>query len=138
MIQAGVAKAVQENLPASAAALYAEQSTQRTEYRQTLTVENLVSFLDEKLVLSAAQRAVIAKALAAAWDENWVWQLQWISNGSGFCPTIPDQCVMPHLRDSQRTVWQAIPNRSNRVMYDESQFQTGIMFDDGFDGEGEK
>jgi len=135
MIQESVAKAVKENLPADAAAAYVEQSNERSEYRKQLTVENLVSFLDDKLVLSAVQRAAITKALAAAWDENWISQLQLLTNGSQIFPSIPDQCVVPHLRDSQRTVWQAIPNRNNSVIYDDLQIQTGVNFDDEPDAE---
>ena len=135
IIQEGVAKAVKETLPAETAALYVEQSNQRPEFRKQLTVENLVSFLDDKLVLSAVQRAAITKALAAAWDENWISQLQLLTNGSQIFPSIPDQCVVPHLRDSQRTVWQAIPNRNNSVIYDDLQIQTGVNFDDDPDAE---
>jgi hypothetical protein len=138
MIQDGVAKAVKEHLPAEAAALYVEQSNQRSEYRKQLTIENLVSFLDDKLVLSSAQRSAISKALTAAWDENWIPQLQLMSNGTQFLPSIPDQCVVPHLRDSQRTVWQAIPNRNNQVIFDDLQIQTGVTFDDSPDGEADQ
>jgi hypothetical protein len=135
MIQDGIAKAVKDHLPAEMAAQYAHQSEQRNEYRKHLTVDNLVNYLDDKLVLSSTQRDAISKALAAAWDDNWVSQLQLLSNGNQFVPSIPDQCIVPHLRDSQRNVWQAIPNRNNQVMFDDLQIQSGVTFDDGMDGE---
>ena len=130
-------KPVKENLPADAAAEYVEQSNAASSpsIRKQLTVENLVSFLDDKLVFSAVERAAITKALAAAWDENWISQLQLLTNGSQIFPSFPDQCVVPHLRDSQRTVWQAIPNRNNSVIYDDLQIQTGVNFDDEPDAE---
>jgi hypothetical protein len=135
MIQDGIAKAVKDHLPAEMAAQYAHQSEQRNEYRKHLTVDNLVNYLDDKLVLSSTQRDAISKALAAAWDDSWVSQLQLLSNGNQFVPSIPDQCIVPHLRDSQRNVWQAIPNRNNQVMFDDLQIQSGVTFDDGMDGE---
>ena len=114
---------IKAKLPDSASASYSKELAGRAGQRREMIAENIVAILDKKLVLTADQRDAIGKSLLANLPENQMPQLQILSSDGDSIPAIPENCLLPHLRDSQRTVWQNLPNRA--VQYGFDPFDSG-------------
>ena len=83
-----------------------------------MVVDALLVMLDKRLVLTDDQRRDISKSLLEHFDENWSGSLPMLMSNPQYLPNIPDDCIVPHLRQSQRSVWQSLPNRNVQFGFD--------------------
>jgi len=119
LLDDSIAEVIKAKFPDGASALYSKELDRRRGERKEVIVENIVALLDSKLVLTAEQRDAIGKSLLVNLPDNQMPQLQVLmSDGSGPIPMIPENCLVPHLRDTQRSVWQNLPNRNVQYGFD--------------------
>jgi hypothetical protein len=123
LLDENIAEVIKAKFPDSASASYSKELSSRASQRREMIVENIVAMLDKKLVLTADQRDAIGKSLIANMPDAQMPQLQILSSDGDSIPIIPENCLLPHLRDSQRTVWQNLPNRA--VQYGFDPFDSG-------------
>lgn len=89
-------------------ARYNEEATKRAAVRKKATIRSVVAQLDGYLYLSREQRDKVTQALDTKWREDWEqWLMIWQYGGSYF-PMIPDEHLVPHLNDKQKSVWQGV------------------------------
>jgi hypothetical protein len=123
LLDENIAEVIKAKFPDSASASYSKELASRASQRREMVVENIVSILDKKLVLTTDQRDAIGKSLITNLPDNQLPQLQILSSEGDAIPMIPENCLLPHLRDSQRTLWQNLPNRA--VQYGFDPFDSG-------------
>jgi hypothetical protein len=123
LLDDNIAEVIKAKFPDSASASYSKELSSRATKRREMVVENIVAILDKKLVLTADQRDAIGKSLIANLPDNQMPQLQILSSDGDAIPIIPENCLLPHLRESQLTVWQNLPNRA--VQYGFDPFDSG-------------
>jgi hypothetical protein len=128
MIQEGLLQAAKAHLPASRAARYEEELSRRRDGRKQLAVRNLVARLDRDMVLTALQRAEIAKSLSSHWDDSWGQSLEMFMHDYNFFPPIPDQYVAPFLKDPQKRIWRT--TQRSQVFFGGFGMMGGVMADD--------
>jgi hypothetical protein len=112
-------------LPKEQAALYAEESKKRAEFVKGTFVTNLVTRIDNELILNPEQNDKITKSLSEHWDKSWQPQLEMFVHGMDMWPNVPDQWIRPHLSATQQIAW----GRVNK--------QHGNMFFGGFPADGQ-
>jgi hypothetical protein len=112
MLQQALSEAIKAKFPAETAATYANELTKRNDARKESVVECLVVMLDKRLILTALERREISQALLEHFDETWSGELGILMNNPQYFPQIPDDCLLPHLRDSQRMIWNSLPNKN--------------------------
>ena len=61
--------------------------------------------LDERLVLTAQQRAKLVKSLSANYENSWDQFVEMFGIGGQVLPTIRDESIVPLLDDQQKNVW---------------------------------
>ncbi len=106
LIAAGMADVVKERLSPEQAELYRVESEAKAADFKRAAVGNLVAILDEELSLTAEQRASIAGAMTAKWNDAWCGSPQVLLYGSQYFPSIPDDIIMPALNPTQRQAWE--------------------------------
>jgi hypothetical protein len=119
LLDDNIAEVIKAKFSDGASASYSKELDNRRGERKEMIVENIVALIDSKLVLTAEQREAIGKSLLANLPDSQMPQLQILmSDGSGSIPMIPENCLLPHLRDTQRVVWQSLPNRNMQYGFD--------------------
>jgi hypothetical protein len=105
------------------ARLYRQECDKRAEARKHASVLNLVAALDERLILTAGQRAKLVESLSANNDDSWEQysDILYAYNGQYF-PPIPDKSILPLLDENQKGVWQETTKLNGRVFFG------GMMF----------
>jgi hypothetical protein len=116
-IESGVAKLVEKTLPEEKAAAYKKEAKEREAFRREATVDQLVEQLDEKLILSAEQRAKIASSLSAHWDSKWAPELESFQFGGSYFMPVPGQWVQPELTPAQRIVFDRLNSSSRQIIF---------------------
>jgi hypothetical protein len=114
-------KLMEEELSKSASSLLSpEQQTRlkqelekRSTSRKQMFIDNIVSKLDQDLVLNTQQRGKLVEALSANWKDAWGSSLDMLQNMENMFPNIPDQVVAPILSENQKAVWRRIPKNQN-------------------------
>jgi len=87
---------------------YQEGAARRAAALKKTTIRSVVSQLDGFLYLTREQRDKVTQELDANWQESWEqWLMMWQYGGTYF-PMIPDQHLVPHLSDQQKSVWQGV------------------------------
>ncbi|TWU26011.1 hypothetical protein [Bythopirellula polymerisocia] len=88
---------------------YQQELLSRSNFRRETIVDNIVSTLDKRLVLSSEQAVAVREALLS---DDWVDKspppLHAFLQSAQYIPQIPDKCVMPHLSKSQLTIYKGI------------------------------
>jgi len=102
---------VKTHLSAEQTARYLKEVESRAADEKRAAVLKLVEGLDQILLLSTEQRAKVADALSAGWDESWAPSLQSLMNHGNpyFSCQIPDRVLLPALSPSQARIWQTAP-----------------------------
>lgn len=89
-------------------ARYQEEAAKRAVARKKATLRSVMAQLDGYLYLTREQRDKVTQTLDTNWKEDWEqWMAIWQYGGSYF-PMIPDQHLVPHLNDKQKSVWQGV------------------------------
>jgi hypothetical protein len=114
LLQEGLANALKAHLSPEQLARYQAELEDRAENRKRVTVRNLVSKMEEELILSAAQRDKLYASLYSHWNDAWCQSLELLPVGRPYFPNIPDQYVAPILSEAQKNVWRA----TQKVIFD--------------------
>jgi hypothetical protein len=123
LLDDNLAEVIKAKVSDAAFTSYSDELSKRASQRRQMVVENIVAILDKKLVLTSDQRDAIGKSLLENLPDNQLPQLQVFSSDGDAIPAIPENCLSPHLRESQRVVWQNLPNRG--VQYGFDPFDSG-------------
>ncbi|MGO9112892.1 MAG: hypothetical protein ACLP9L_26970 [Thermoguttaceae bacterium] len=109
---------VEAKLGPEKARLYREECDKRTEARKHAVVLNLVAALDERLVLTAQQRAKLVQSLSASYDNTWEQYCEMFAfNGFQYFPPMPDASIAPLLDETQKRVWEQTMKTNGRVFF---------------------
>lgn len=103
-----LAEALEPLAAPEAFAAYRHGQRLRQERREAAARVAIVSKLDRRLDLTAAQRGAIEADLTEHWDPEWVRELDdrgIIMNNERPCPDYAAACIEPHLREEQRADW---------------------------------
>ena len=96
--------------PDAAAAWRTERDARRQRRAETARI-SIVAKLDEGLDLTAAQRKAILSDLESRWDAAWLCELLdpggFVVNGRRPAPDFAAECIVPHLDERQRKVWDS-------------------------------
>jgi hypothetical protein len=104
-IRKGLAKALQKSLTTEQMTRYTEEAAKRVADRKQAAILWLVARLDGTLYLTADQREKISAAISSQWQEKWENWLAMYQYGDQYFPTVPDQCIVAHLSDDQKSIW---------------------------------
>ena len=89
------------------ARLYRQECEKRVEARKHAVVLNVVAVLDDRLVLTAQQRAKLVQSLSANYQCAWDPLLEELaSSNESSLPSIRDQSIVPLLDERQKIVWE--------------------------------
>lgn len=106
-----IAAAVAPHVPADRLAAYRREDQARLERRAAVARQRIVAKLDEQLELSAAQREAILADLRSGWQPSWIRELDdrggLVVNNHPPAPDYAEERIVPHLDDTQRSVWHA-------------------------------
>jgi len=87
---------------------YQQEAARRAAAVKKTTIRSVVAQLDGFLYLTQEQRDKVSDALDKNWQEGWEkWLMIWQYGGTYF-PMIPDQHLVPHLSEQQKSVWQGV------------------------------
>jgi hypothetical protein len=114
LIQEGLVRVAEQHLSAERGARYREELAQRNQYRKRVTIQRLIEWLDQELILSPMQRIEVATALTAGWDEAWFPTESMLANPERYLSRIPSQTIVRWLEVDQRQLWdQLVRNPAN-------------------------
>ena len=116
-VQRLLAPLVQSKLGPEQAQRYRQECGKRAESRKRTVVLNLIAALDERLVLTAEQRARLVHSLSANYQSAWDQYLQMFSFNVQYLPSIDDESIVPLLNERQKSVWQEIPKQHTQVFF---------------------
>jgi hypothetical protein len=116
-IRAGVAKLVKAELPKEQAEKYAEESKKRAEFHKQAFIEDLVTRIDNELMLTPEQCEKITRSLTEHWDKKWYPQFEMLVNGMQIWPAVPDQWIRPHLSREQQIAWGRLNKQNGNVFF---------------------
>jgi hypothetical protein len=107
----------ESKLGAEKARLYRQECDKRTESRKHAVVSSLVAALDERLVLTAAQRDKLVLSLTPKYDNSWDQYCEMFAYNGQYLPAIPEQSILPVLDEKQKHVWQEISKLNGQVFF---------------------
>lgn len=95
-----------EKLTPEQATRFEAESRKRSEANKRTAIANLVSIMDEELMLSADQRIKITESLTTNWDDTWCSSLMVLIYGHSYFPKLPDKFIVPTLNPTQKKAWE--------------------------------
>lgn len=109
LISRALAAAIAETAGAEPAAAYAAEVAARNERWQRAVVTELVSLLDEEIVLESRQRQEIARVLFEHWNDGMYLAVtgMYVANGRRGFPGLPLKQLLPMLTEPQRQRFKA-------------------------------
>jgi hypothetical protein len=114
LIQEGLVRVAERHLSAERAARYREELAQRSLDRKRVTIQRLIEWLDQELILSPMQRIELATALTAGWDDAWFPTEFMLANPERYLSRIPSQNIVRWLEVDQRQLFdQLVRNPAN-------------------------
>jgi hypothetical protein len=108
---------VEAKLGPEKARLYRQECDKRAEARKHAVVVNLVAALDERLVLTAGQRAKLVESLSAKYENSWESNCEYFAFSGEYLPSIPEQSIVPLLSREQKSVWRDTSSRNGQVFF---------------------
>ena len=108
IIEEALAAAAKENLTPDQQERYRYELEDRAAERKRFAILTLVAKLDQCLILSSKQRDAISEALSARWNDSWWQGIQNYSLESNYFPLLPDDGIVPFLKDAQRKIWTGL------------------------------
>lgn len=101
-------KTLEATLTKKQLASYQEAISKRSAVVKKTTIKSVVAQLDSFLYLTREQRDKITQGLENNWQDKWEpWLMIWQYGGNYF-PMIPDEHIVPHLNEKQKSVWQGV------------------------------
>jgi hypothetical protein len=107
----------ESKLGAEKARLYRQECDKRADSRKHAVVSSLVAALDERLVLTAAQRDKLVASLTPKYDNSWDSYCEMFAYNGQYLPAIPEQSIVPLLDDKQKQVWKEVSKLSGQVFF---------------------
>ncbi len=107
-IRTGLAQALKETLPGEQFDKYSHEAAQRMAHRKQAAILGVVARLDALLCLTAEQRDKLVETFNANWQGDWEHWLMLHHYGGQYLPQIPEQHVVPHLNEEQKSVWRGV------------------------------
>jgi hypothetical protein len=107
-IAAAVVKAAKAVLPVEQVTLYQKELDRRDAARRRVVLSNLVTAVDQKLVLSAEQRDRLREILDNNWRSSWN-RTQVLMSYAEYIPPLPDDKILPILSEAQKVAWRGLP-----------------------------
>ena len=108
VIREGLAQALKEVLTPEQLAHFTEEAAAREAQHKRAAILFVVSRLDELLYLTVDQRQEISTAISSNWQDSWEKWLMLRHYGNFHLPIVPDQYVVDHLNDEQKSVWRGV------------------------------
>ncbi len=108
LIADALAGALKESISAEQLAEYSREAAQRTARRKRAAILSAIAVLDEALFLTAEQRTAISESVESHWQADWEQWTMLQQYGGQYFPQIPDNYVVPHLNQEQRSVWNGL------------------------------
>jgi hypothetical protein len=100
------------------ARLYRQECDKRAEARKHAVVMNVVAALDDRLVLTAPQRAKLVKALSANYEDSWDQFFETFAfSNQNYLPSIRDTSIGPVLDARQKVVWEEAMKLNQNVFF---------------------
>jgi hypothetical protein len=99
------------------ARLYRVEFGKREEERKHAVIMSLVAALDERLVLTSAQRAKLVESLSPKYEDSWESYCQMFAFNGQYMPSIPNQAVAPLLDERQKGAWREMSSLNGRVRF---------------------
>ncbi len=113
-----LAPLVEAKLGPETARLYQQACDKRAEARKHAVVVNVVAVLDERLVLTAQQRAKLVQSLSANYENAWDQYVEVYGMNVGqIVPSIRDESIVPLLNEQQKAVWGQTTKLSAQVFF---------------------
>jgi hypothetical protein len=107
-IREALAAALKEALPAEQFEKYGRELRLRDAHRKQAALLSAVARLDALLYLTEEQRDKLVQSLDHNWQDDWEQWLQLHNYGGQYFPQIPDQHVLAHLTEEQKSVWRGV------------------------------
>lgn len=108
-VQRAILKVLREMPDPERAAVYEQESANRTAQRQRATILNLVSQVDSRVTLSPRQREELEALLTKEWQPHWVRALEFLQwDGNNVFPNLPAGSVEKLLSEPQAKIWQGL------------------------------
>jgi len=105
-MQGDLREVLQAALPAEQFERYQQELNARTQHRKRAAILSVVASLEEALSLDLDQRRAITESIEAKWREPWEIWLVLNRYSDQYFPDIPDDVLVPHLRQAQRELWK--------------------------------
>ena len=107
---------VEADLGPEKSRLYRQECDSRAEARKHAVVLNVVAALDERLLLTAQQRAKLVQSLSSNYERAWDPLLEGFAWGNqGYVPSIRDESLVPLLDERQKGVWDQTVKQNGQV-----------------------
>ncbi len=130
LIADALGAAIKDQLTPEQWARYEVEAKARSDARRRLVVQNLVSSLDDELVLSPDQRARIVGAMEANYDESWCSTLQILMYGTQFFPNVADHLIIPTLTPAQKATWTKRTRNGTMAWWNFGHNGNAVMIED--------
>ena len=113
-IQEGLLASVKAHCSPEQVARYEAESARRDQERKRIAILNIVSRVDQAVILSADQRDRLIRTLSVNWNDAWCPALEIFQYTNAYPPAIPEECIALVLDDEQLKIWQGLPK--NMIM----------------------
>lgn len=108
VLRRSIDKALEETLSSEQFARYRHEANERLSRRKLTAILSVVARLDACLFLKTDQRKAIVDALTEHWEAKWEQWLMISAYGDQYYPMVPDEHVVPHLDETQKSVWNQL------------------------------
>ena len=108
VIREAVVNVLKESLTPEQWARYEAEHAKRRAAEKRAAIGIAVATIDTALYLNDEQRDKIVAELAANWRDEWDGWVQLAQYGGQYYPLVPDNFIVPHLADEQKTVWRGL------------------------------
>ncbi|MCC7084095.1 MAG: hypothetical protein IT427_03700 [Pirellulales bacterium] len=99
------------------AAAYEQEVVRRAEFQKRAGAEAFVAAIDERLILDDQQREKLNEAILKNWDDAWTAYLPAMLYSNNFTPPVPNDVLLPVLRQDQKKVWQAQNSNGGNIFH---------------------
>lgn len=144
VIRDAMAEAAKARLsPEQFARLQKEIGLREQDQQEAMTL-NIVTNLDQLLILGNGQREKLGEAILAHWDERIYPTFELFTIYESYFPMIPDQYVNPILNAEQRKIWQGARKlnfaqvRNNNFFFNNGMGNNGVNVNVKVEDEDEK
>lgn len=111
-IRAAMQKLAADSLPKEKLAAFTNEFKRREDFYRDATIDNMITCLDDRVILSPQQRTDIADALTKHWQEIAKPQLEAFQFGGSMSPAVPTSQILPFLTPAQKAMLEKLNTNS--------------------------